>query len=183
MSSVRCTCRWTLSFQWTNITDVAQQSNSRRYYPLTLLCCFHGNLYCVRGNVCAFNPCCWLLVWDTFSAQRVALEEEIAALLWKGAISMFPKVEARKGLFSLYFLVLQKLEGMRLILDPWQTDRCFHIPIMPSQEKYLCFVVGKVIYQYRCLPSGYSLAPCKFSKCVEMSLAMLWEKSVRTLTV
>lgn len=44
------------------------------------------------------------------------------------------------------------------------------------------FTVGEGIYQYCCLPSGYLLVACTFSKCVEMVLRLLSKKGMRILT-
>lgn len=107
--------------------------------------------------------------------------------------------------FSLYFPVPKKSGGMKPILDlrvlngyiahlleciqpgDWMTsidltNAYFHVPILPHNRKYLGFAVGGRMYKHCCLPFGYSLAPRTFTKCVEMALASLRERGVRTLT-
>ncbi len=60
-------------------------------------------------------------------------------------------------------------------------DTYFNVPIIPKHRKFLCFLFKGVQFQYNRLPFGYSLAPCTFSKCMEMALEPLHRKGIRVL--
>nr|XP_013888376.1 PREDICTED: uncharacterized protein LOC106535818 [Austrofundulus limnaeus] len=61
------------------------------------------------------------------------------------------------------------------------TDTYFHVAIHPDHRKFLRFAFEGVAYEYLVLPFGLSLAPCTFSKCVEVALSPLREIGVRLL--
>ena len=41
---------------------------------------------------------------------------------------------------------------------------------MPKNRKFLCFAFQQIAYEYNRLPFYYSMAPCTFSKCVDVAL-------------
>ncbi len=52
-------------------------------------------------------------------------------------------------------------------------DTYFHIPSIPKQRQFLCFLFQVMRYQCNCVPFGFSLAPQTFSKCAETALQPL----------
>ena len=62
-----------------------------------------------------------------------------------------------------------KMEGIHLVQDLVKPgdypatialkDAYFSIPIFPRDRKYFRFLWDKIVYQFICLPFGYSLAP------------------------
>ena len=58
-------------------------------------------------------------------------------------------------------------------------DAYFHIPIKKAYRKYMRFAVNGVVYQYRALPFGLSIAPRVFTKILKPILGMLRKAMVR----
>ena len=58
-------------------------------------------------------------------------------------------------------------------------DAYFHIPIKKAYRKYMRFVVNGVVYQYKALPFGLSIAPRVFTKVLKPILGMLRKAMVR----
>jgi len=83
------------------------------------------------------------------------------------------------------------MEGIYLVQDLVQPgdfmatldlkDAYFSIPIFPNDRKFLRFIWEGEVYQFTCLPFGYSLAPRVFTKVVKPVMASLHSQGVRTI--
>ena len=134
---------------------------------------------------------------DTYSKLSVkgqALEQEIQALLQKGAVE---PASPGPGFYSRMFVVTKALGGWRPIIDlstlnhsvlktkfhmetiqsvllsvrrgNWMVsidlkDAYLQVPIHPSSRKYLRFVAGGKAYQFRVLCFGLTTSPEVFTK-------------------
>ena len=58
-------------------------------------------------------------------------------------------------------------------------DAYFHVPIRKAYRKYMRFYVQGVVYQYKALPFGLSIAPRIFAKILKPILALLRETMIR----
>ena len=58
-------------------------------------------------------------------------------------------------------------------------DAYFHVPIRKAYRKYMRFTANGIIYQYRALPFGLSIAPRIFTKILAPVLALLRKALVR----
>ena len=61
------------------------------------------------------------------------------------------------------------------------TDFFYSIPLHPSHRKYVSFVHGGVVYEFRCLPMGLSLSPFFCTKITRWVLSLLRGKGFRLL--
>ena len=85
-----------------------------------------------------------------------------------------------------------KMEGIHLVQDLVKPgdylatidlkDVYFSIPIFPRDRKYFRFLLDKTLYQFTCLPFGYSLAPRVFTKVLKPAIATLHCQGIRTIT-
>lgn len=84
-----------------------------------------------------------------------------------------------------------KMEGIHLVHDlvaPGDymatidlKDAYFSVPIFPRDRKYFRFFWDKTLYQFTCLPFGYSLAPRVFTKVLKPVTATLHAQGIRTI--
>lgn len=142
------------------------------------------------------------------SAKAQALAQELSTLLDKGAITPVDPLLQPAGLYSTYFLVGKKDGGVRPILDlrgrnrylkflpfhmltsadvmhvirqgEWFTsidlkDAYFH------HQPFLRFAFQGHHYHFRVLPSGLSLSPRVFTRCVAAALAPLQAGGMKVL--
>ena len=65
-------------------------------------------------------------------------------------------------------------ESVRTSIQPGEwltsidlTDAYLHVPMHPKSKKYLRFMIGKKVYQFRVLPFGLATAPYLFTKIVK----------------
>ena len=58
-------------------------------------------------------------------------------------------------------------------------DAYFSIPIDIRDRKYLRFLWNNTLYEFTCLPFGYSLAPRTFTKILKPAQAVLRRKGIR----
>ena len=58
-------------------------------------------------------------------------------------------------------------------------DAYFHVPIKKAYRKYMRFTANGVIYQYKALPFGLSIAPRVFTKILKPILGMLRKAMIR----
>lgn len=58
-------------------------------------------------------------------------------------------------------------------------DTCLHTEMASKDRNFLGFAFQGTAYKYNRLPFGCSLAPCTFSKCVEVALQLLQEGDMR----
>ncbi len=138
--------------------------------------------------------------------QVLVMEQEIKALLEKGAIEYVPHSNRETGFYSRYFIVPKKDGGLRVLnesvmqlkfkmltlrqivsqirFEDWFVtidlkDAYFHISILPCHRKFLRFAFGGKAYQYRVLPFGLALSPRTFTKCLDAALVLLRLQGIR----
>ena len=58
-------------------------------------------------------------------------------------------------------------------------DAYFHVPIRKAYRKYMRFAIDGVVYQYKALPFGLSIAPRVFTKILKPILGMLRKAMIR----
>ena len=126
--------------------------------------------------------------------QSLLLQEEVGALLEKGAVVKVLNPQHQERFYSTLFLVPRKGGQMRPVinlkrLNEWvepqhfkmkgmgtlkellrvndwmvNKDAYFTVPIHPDHQPFLHFQVGPANYQFTCLPFGLSCAPWIFTK-------------------
>ena len=85
-----------------------------------------------------------------------------------------------------------KMEGIHLVQDLIQPgdylatidlkDAYFSIPIFPRDRIFFRFLWDEKLYEFTCLPFGYSLAPRVFTKVLKPVMATLHCQGIRTIT-
>ncbi len=60
-------------------------------------------------------------------------------------------------------------------------DAYFHIKVAPLYRRFLRFAFEGVVYQYKVLLFGLSLAPRTFTRCMDAALSPLWQMGIRIL--
>ncbi len=136
------------------------------------------------------------------------MEQEVEALLEKGAIEYVPHSIRETGLYSRYFIV-QKKDGVLSYYRSLSSERLRHAVqvqnvyfetnratdqirglvchdrsqgrILPNHSKFLKFVLGGRAYQYWVLPFGLVLSPCTFTIFVDVALAPLRLQGIRIM--
>ena len=59
------------------------------------------------------------------------------------------------------------------------SDAYFSIPIHESCRKFLRFIWKEQLYEFVCLPFGYSLAPCTFNKVLKPPYSLLRSNGIK----
>ncbi|MEL7079268.1 MAG: reverse transcriptase domain-containing protein [Cyanobacteria bacterium J06582_2] len=77
--------------------------------------------------------------------------------------------------------VLQAIRYLDWMTSIDLSDAYFHIPIHPHSKKYLRFVVGNCVYQFRALPFGLSTAPQVFTRVFAQVARWLHLRNVRVI--
>ena len=83
---------------------------------------------------------------------------------------------------------MENIESVKQLLRPGDfmatvdlKDAYFSIPIDTRDRKYLRFLWDNVLYEFTCLPFGYSLAPRTFTKILKPAQALLRLNGVRVV--
>ena len=133
------------------------------------------------------------------SIRGKALEGEVQSLLAKGAIELAPLPSP--GFYSQLFVVMKASGAWRLVIDLWilQTsfkmetlqsvllsvrlgdwmvsldlkDAYLQVPMHPDSRKFLRFMVGEKVYQFKVLCFGLSTAPQVFTRVMAPVSAIL----------
>ena len=152
-----------------------------------------------------------LLTYSPSSIKGKALQEEIEALIAKGAVKLAP---SSPGFYSRLFVfqkasgswrpvinlsslngfvqltpfkmesnqsVLQSIRSFDLMISIDLKDAYLQVPIHPSSRKFLRFVVDSRVYQFKALCFGLSTAPQVFTRVMAPVSSFLHSQGVGML--